>query len=288
LTKRCSPLLWIAFLAAGATGCKSRTKESPPPLPAVESAKPVQSAKQPAEAAAAGSSAGTSTLRESPVDRVQFEGREGIGLEPICAAWRGELLAAVKSEQEAGFGFDNYDTKGVKCAPRKAPRLEGSLPHGWSISSSVALQYFDGVANMDDRYLLLRRADGTTVIGPMYSTANDIGDEAPPAASRLAMVRHRDLEVLVIASLAIGNRPDPVLPNGRPGPDAHYTVCHSGRVCRFEPTRFTCQPKPFTPYQARVVGGAERAALRQAPKPELPVLDPATGAIVVPPDLLRE
>ena len=42
----------------------------------------------------------------------------------------------------------------------------------------------------------------------MYSAANDIGDEAPTAASRLAMVRYRDLDVLVIASPEIGNRPE--------------------------------------------------------------------------------
>jgi hypothetical protein len=285
--RRCSLVLWTAFLAANATSCKSRTKESPPASPVVDSAKPAQSAQESAKAAAAGSSAAASDLRESAVDRVQFEGREGTSLEPICAAWRAELLAAVQSEHEAGNGFDNYDTKGVRCAPRKAPRLEGSLPHGWSIRSSVALEYFDGVLVLDDRYLLLRRADGTAVIGPMYSTANDMGDEAPPAASRLAMVRYGDLEVLVIASLEIGGWPDPVLPDGKPGPNAHYKIHHSGRVCRFDPTRFTCDPKPFTLYQERVVSAAERAVMLRAPKAELPVLDPATGAIVVPPDLVR-
>jgi hypothetical protein len=140
---------------------------------------------------------------------------------------------------------------------------------------------------LDDRYLLLRRADGTTVIGPMYSTANDTGDVAPPAATRLAMLRYGVGEALVIASLEIGDRPDPLLDNGKPGPNAKYTIRHSGRVCRFEPARFTCDPRPLIVYQERVVSGAERAALIRAPKVDLPALDPATGAIAVPPELVR-
>lgn len=287
-TKGHASLLWLVMLAVNAIDCKARTTHSPPPSPLLASARnPVRDAGNPVPSAAPAASAGASVLRETQVDGVQFEGRQGPRLEAICAVWRAELLAAVKSEHEAGFGFDNYDPKWIKCAPSrsKAPRLEGALPHDWSIRSSVALEYFDGAVMLDDRYLLLRRADGTTVIGPLYSTMNDTGDVTPPAATRLAMLPYRDTEVLVIASLEVGDRPDPMLDNGKPGPNARYTIRHSGRVCRFEPAQFACDPRPLVVYQERVVSGAERAALLRAPKVELPVLDPASGAIVVPPEL---
>jgi hypothetical protein len=215
------------------------------------------------------------------VDQVQFEGRDGASLEQLCTAWKAELLAAVKSEQDAGFGFDNYDAKGIVCTKRsETPRLEGTLPHGWTILSSIDLHYFDGVAELDDRYLLLKRADGTLVVGPKYRTSNDIGDTAPPAACRLAMIPSANATVLVVVSLELGDRPDPLGEDGQPGPNAHYTVRHSGRLCRFEPTRFTCETKGFTVFKERIVSSSERAALLNAPKPELPNLDASTGKLL--------
>jgi hypothetical protein len=227
-----------------------------------------------------GPSAPGSEPLESSVDKVQLEGRSGASVEQMCAAWKADLLAAVRSEHEAGFGFDNYDEGGIVCAGNtNLLPLEGELPHGWSILSSVELQYFDGVAHLDEQYLLLRRADGALVVGPKYSASNDIGDAAPPAAYRAAMVPVAGAMVLVLVSLEIGDRPDPLGADGYPGPNAHYQVVHSGRVCRFEVARFRCEPKGFTEFRRSSVSRFQHALLMRAPRVDLPELDVTTGKL---------
>ena len=279
-----SRVLCVGCIAVSLPNCSSRTVSSS--LPKVASTTQPQIASKPQEAVSAHAAtepgspeAGVAgdTLEESPVDQLQFEGREGANVEQLFGAWKSDLLAIVKTEHDRGFGFDNYDEKGVSWEPHKAPPLEGSLPYNWSVRLALALHYFDGAAARDDRYLVLRREDGTTVIGPRYSESDDIGDAAPLVASRLAVITFRGEPVLVVVSLEIGDRPDPTRGDSRPGPNARYQVYQSGRVCRFEPTRFACRRKWFTVFKRRFVSAAERAAMRKAPKPELPVLEPSTG-----------
>lgn len=281
--KECPALsVVVAALACTAASCsQARNQTATSPLVSNQRLAPVVGPGTSAIAAPASPTAPEPL--ESPVSRVRFEGRTGERLEQLCAAWRAELLAAVKSEHEAGFGYDNYDAQGIVCAKQQAvPNLEGTLPYGWTILSTVNLQYFDGAAMLDDRYLLLERADGTLVVGPKYGTSNDIGDTAPPAACRLALVPWGNVPVLVVVSLEIGDRPDPMGEDGKPGPNAQYSVRHSGRTCRFEPTRFSCEPADFTVFKERNVSSAERNAMLLAPKPEVPELDARTGRILEP------
>lgn len=279
--KRCSGTWGLtSSLVCVATSCSPASHRALT-FRSVPSAASAPVARHDTAAFTAPASPATSELRESPVDRVRFEGRDGASLGQLCAEWKSELLAAIKSEQDAGFGYDDYDAQGIVCVRGTGePDLEGTLPYGWSILASVNLQYFDGVAALDERYLLLNRADGALVVGPKYRTSNDIGDTTPPAACRLAMVPLGNVSVLVVGSLEIGDRATPLGDNGEAGPSAHYAVRHSGRTCRFEPTTFTCEPKGFTVFKERSVNSAERTALLKAPKPELPDLDADTGKIL--------
>ena len=284
-------LVWmvcVSVLAAAWPACSRQKRSDSSPSQVIEpvpSGAAIARASQVNEARAvpqldAGAPSSEPELRESAIDKVQIEGREGSSLAAVCAAWKADLISAVRAEHDAGFGLDGYDEKGVTCVRRAAPRIEGTLPEGWSVVGSLKLDYFDGVLVLDNLYLLLKRADGTTVIGPLYRTANDMGDVAPPAASRLAMGSGGGMPVLLMGSLEIGDRPDPAREDGTPGPNARYIIRQSGRVCRFEATRFSCDPTLFTEFEERQVSAAERAALLRAPKAKLPPVDPTTGKLI--------
>jgi hypothetical protein len=205
---------------------------------------------------------------------VTFEGREDVSLSAVCDAWKADVLAVAKNMQKAGQGLDGYDAAGVTCTSVVAPRLEGDLPLGWSLLSAVVLRYFDGVTERDDRYVVLRRPDGRTIAGPMYSTSNDVGDSPVPSAWRLAMATARATPVLLVASVAVWRSPyDPSA-----GGDALVAELR-GRVCRFEVARFTCDQARPTLFAKRTLDEAHAAAFRAAPTAELPAIDPATGTL---------
>lgn len=209
---------------------------------------------------------------------VTFEGREGAGgLLGICAAWKADVLAVVRKMQKAGMGLDGYDANGLVCSAEPAPPLEnGPLPLGWALLSSVALRHFDGVVLRDDKYLLLRRPDGVTVAGPMYSTSNDVGDSPTPSAWRVGVVSSKGAPVLVSASAAAWHdRFD-----HSAAPDK-LQVEYEGRLCRFELTRFTCdQPRP-TLFAKKSLSKAEEAAWKANPRAELPTVDARTGQLLI-------
>jgi hypothetical protein len=208
------------------------------------------------------------------LEEVAFEGREGASLAAICGRWKGDVLTVVKSMQAAGLGLDGYDAAEVVCSAAAAPPLEGDLPLGWALVSSAALHYFDGVAVMDERYLVLRRPDGATVAGPMYSAHNDIGDSPAPTAWRVAMGSSKGNAVLLLSSAAGWHSPY----ERDPDPDS-IQVEHAARVCRFELTRFTCDQRQLTVFAKKTLDRTGAATFRSAPTAELPALDPATGTL---------
>lgn len=196
---------------------------------------------------------------------VELEGREGPSAAAICAAWRSDVLATVKRMQRAGQGLDGYDPSWVTCAPEPAPPLEGELPLGWRLVGAARLHWFNGVAMMDEENLVLVRPDGATVVGPVYSTANDIGDSPRPIAARLAVRDAAGGPCLVLATAAVWqNRFDPAA-----GPDDH-DIEHAARSCRIEVTRIACASPHASVFSTRRVGKAEAAAFARAPRVELP------------------
>jgi hypothetical protein len=193
---------------------------------------------------------------------VELTGREGANLAAVCAAWKADVLAVVKKAQAAGQGLEGYDPNRVTCASEAAPRLEGELPLGWAVTSAAAVHFFDGVAVKDDKYLVFRRPDGATVAGPMYSTGNDIGDSPRPAHYRVAMATSKGQPALFVASSAAWHSPYD------PGPDPDSLEVETvSRACRFEVTRFTCDP-PRT--LTKKLDGRQAAAFKARPIVELP------------------
>lgn len=205
---------------------------------------------------------------------VKFEGREGASLDAICAAWRADVMTIVRREQKAGRGLDGYREEDLKCKTTAGPQLEGTLPHGWTVSSSISLGYFDGVAVKDDEFLFLKRADGTMVVGPMQSTSNDIGDSPVPGFWRAAVVDSKGTPVLVVSAAAAWHSPyDSKDADG-------LDIEHTARVCRFEPTKFTCDEPHPTVFLIEKLDGKRGAAFKAAPKAKLPTLSPSTGKMV--------
>lgn len=211
------------------------------------------------------------------LQEVKFEGREGAGgLATICAPWKTEVLAVVRKMQKAGQGLDGFDPAWLKCTAAAAPPLEnGPLPLGWSVLSAVALQHFNGVVLRDDRYLLLRRPDGATVVGPMYSTSNDMGDSPSPSAWRVGVGVSKGVPVLLVGSVAAWHSPY----DHDPDPDSLQAE-YEGRVCRFELTRVTCDQSEPTRFAKKTLAKAVAAAFTASPRAELPPIDPATGTLV--------
>jgi hypothetical protein len=202
------------------------------------------------------------------LQELTFEGREGASLADICGAWRRDLVAVVAKMQEAGLGLDGYDLSEPRCEAAAAPRLEGTLPPGWSVVSAAGLHWFDGVALEDQRFVVLRRPDGKTIAGPMYSTASDVGDSPRPSAWRLAVARTKKGPVLLVASAAAWHSPyDPGA-----DPDA-LEARYEARVCRFEAARVACDQREPTLFAKKTV--------KAAPIAELPPIDPATGALKI-------
>lgn len=212
------------------------------------------------------------------IGEVTFEGRSGPSLAAICAEWKAEVLAVVKREQLAGNGLEGFDANEVKCARSDAPPFEGTLPHEWSLSSAANLKFFDGVASKDDQYLVLERKDGVTVAGPLYSSANDIGDSPMPGYWRAGMGISRGAPVLLVAYVAAWHSP-----YESSEADALH-VEYAGRVCRIDATRVTCdQPIP-TVFRVDRLDGARGAAFKTAPRSIFPPIDPATGTLKPWPD----
>ncbi len=206
-----------------------------------------------------------------------FEGRSGTTAQEICSAWKKELMALIVAAQKGGLGFDGYDEKSVVCTEITAPALEGVLPDGWSLPAAVKRAYFDGVAHSDERYLALRRNDGTIVVGPEYAYANDIGDSGYPLASRVAVVKAGSGPALLVASVSISPYTDGVFPDGGAGPGTTWRAEHEGRVCRFLPMQTLCDERILTIFRKQTLDGAARAAFEKAPKVDLPPLDSKTG-----------
>lgn len=213
-------------------------------------------------------------LLATSVADVAFEGREGSSLEAICAAWKKDLMEVVHREQKAGHGLDGYREEDLRCKSSSGPQLEGALPHGWTTTSSIELGFFDGVAWNNDYFLFLRRADGARVVGPLQSTSNDIGDSPVPGFWRAAVVDSKGTPVLVVSAAAAWHSPyDSKDADG-------LDIEHTARVCRFEPTRFTCdEPRP-TVFLLEKLDGKRGAAFKAAPKAKLPTLSPSTGKMV--------
>lgn len=196
---------------------------------------------------------------------VVVEGREGASAAAICAAWRADVLAMVKRMQKAGQGLDGYDPSWVECVPEGVPALEGALPLGWRLVGGLRLHWFNGVAMMDEKNLVLARPDGATVVGPVYSTANDVGDSPRPIATRLAVREEGGAPRLVLAAVAVWqNRFDPAA-----GP-SDWDVEHAARTCRVEVTRIACDAPYAKVFLRRRVGKAEADAFGKAPRVELP------------------
>jgi hypothetical protein len=217
--------------------------------------------------------AATPAALESPQE-VRFEGRDGGTIAEICGAFRQELLSVVKKLQAAGQGLDGYDARQVVCDSESAPHLEGQLPSGGSILSGAVLHFFDGVAIRDERFLVLRRPEGVTVAGPMFSAQDDVGDSPAPVVWRFAMSWTRGAPVLLIASAAPWH--SPYRPSD--GPDA-IEVEERGRLCRFEVARFSCdQPYPML-FNKRLLDKQQAARFKTSPSVDLPPIDPATGTL---------
>jgi hypothetical protein len=211
---------------------------------------------------------------------VAFEGREGAGgLQGICAAWKADVLAVVHKMQKAGMGLSGYDPSSLGCAAQSPPQLEnGPLPLGWVLLSSVSLRHFNGVVERDDRYLLLQRPDGVTVVGPMYSTANDMGDSPSPSAWRVGVGTSKGAPVLLVGSAAGWHSPY----DQDPDPDS-LQVEYQGRLCRIELTRVTCdQPRP-TLFAKKSFYKAEAITWKASPQAELPPVDRASGTLLIAP-----
>jgi hypothetical protein len=138
----------------------------------------------------------------------------------------------------------------------------------------VELGFFDGVAVKKDYFLLLKRSDGTMVIGPMQSSSNDIGDSPVPGFWRAAMADSKGQPVLLLSAAAAWHSPyDSTDADG-------LDIEHTGRVCRFEPTKFTCdEPRP-TVFLVEKLDGKKGAAFKAAPRAKLPALNPSTGKMV--------
>jgi hypothetical protein len=212
---------------------------------------------------------------------VSFEGREGArGLLGICAAWKADVLAVVRKMQTSGMGMDGYDAASLVCAAQAPPRLEnGALPLGWALLSSVSLRHFNGVVARDDKYLLLQRPDGVTVVGPMYSTSNDMGDSPAPSAWRVGVGTSKGAPVLLVGSAAAWHDPF-----DRAADPNRLQVEYEGRLCRFELTRITCdQPRP-TLFAKKSLTKAEEDTWKAGPQAKLPLVDPASGTLLVAPD----
>lgn len=206
---------------------------------------------------------------------VPFEGREGASLEAICAAWRADVMKVVRREQAAGHGLEGYREEELGCKTSPGPQLEGTLPHGWEVVSSVELRFFDGVAVKDDFFLFMKRSDGLRVVGPMQSTANDIGDSPVPGFWRAAVVDSRGEKALIVSAAAAWHSPyDSRDADG-------LDIEHTARVCRLTPTKTTCdEPRP-TVFLLEKLDGKRGAAFKDAPRAKLPRLDPATGKMIV-------
>ncbi|MBS2017199.1 MAG: hypothetical protein JST00_30230 [Deltaproteobacteria bacterium] len=206
---------------------------------------------------------------------VPFEGREGASLEAICAAWRADVMKVVRREQAAGHGLDGYREEELKCKASPGPQLEGTLPHGWETTSSVELRFFDGVAEKDDYFLFMKRSDGVHVIGPMQSTANDIGDSPVPGFWRAAVVDSRGEKALIVSAAAAWHSPyDSRDADG-------LDIEHTARVCRVTPQKITCdEPRP-TVFLLEKLDGKRGAKFKEAPRAKLPRLDPSTGKMIV-------
>jgi len=207
------------------------------------------------------------------LQEVKVEGREGASLEAICAAFRADVMAIVRRAQKAGHGLEGYDPSEVKCKPTTLSPLAGTLPNGWTITTGVSLSYFDGVVVRDDLYPLMKRGDGVTVMGPLFSSANDVGDSPVPGYWRMGVALARGEPALLLAYAAAWHSPY----DSSEADSLH--VEHAARVCRFQPVRFTCdQPQPMI-FRVDKLDGVRGAAFKAAPKAELPPIDPATGTL---------
>ena len=202
---------------------------------------------------------------------IAFEGREGASLEAICAAWKKDVMEVVHREQKAGHGLDGYREEDLKCKTSAGPQLEGALPHGWRITSSIELGFFDGVAVKNDYFLFLERADGVRVVGPMQSTSNDIGDSPVPGFWRAAMADSKAGPVMIVSAAAAWHSPyDSRDADG-------LDIEHTARVCRFGPTKFTCDEPHPTVFLVEKLDGKRGAAFKDAPRAKLPTVNPQTG-----------
>lgn len=205
---------------------------------------------------------------------VPFAGREGANATALCTAWRAEIATTVKHMQTHQMGLDGYNMREVKCVPTTAPTVEGTLPFGWTVTGAVALDYFDGVAGKSDQFLVLKRSDGVTVGGPLYSTHNDIGDSGAPLATRIKVVEPASANLLVLSTVEIS----PYLHSGLAGEDTNATAEHWGRTCRFEPTRFRCDAHP-TEFRKVELTPAVRDAFVKHPVAALPSVLPDGGIV---------
>lgn len=206
--------------------------------------------------------------RAENVGDVKLEGRRGASVVAICEAWKQEVLAVIRSWP----GVHEH----AECGPIAVPPVEGTRPSSWKSIAAIQRAYFDGVADMTDRDLVIELDDGW-IGGPRYQTRNDIGDSPEPLASRIRFVPGSPTRLVTATATVMRHWPVD-LPDGGSASPLGGVVEHEGKACVIEGEALRCDAV-FTRYARGTSSEGELEALASTRTVVFPVLD-ASGKIV--------